>query len=355
MTLTPRERSVFAGLCKLTQEQILTTMTKVLKREYNKVIVTKEYVIALGDIPVGLVAHADTVFRAPPQSFYYDDKQNVMWSPDGMGADDRAGIFSIIHIVNNTKLRPHIIITTDEESGCLGAGKLIAKYTQFPRPLKFLVQLDRRGKKDSVYYDCDNPTFEDFINKFGFETAFGTLSDISVLAPAWKVAAVNLSIGYRNEHSTAEFINLKDMMKTVNKVINMLTHVKNQGDALEVFKYIPSPYQYGYNYGYNYTYEDWMEGTHNHEALIKKYLGPDIATCDMCSFPTKDDEIIDVFFASTREKASICLDCFSTICHKVNWCNGCNEAWIDPEYHGDDKDFVCPVCKEKKEEEKNAE
>lgn len=46
-----------------------------------------------------------------------------MWSPQGLGADDRAGIFAIIQIIKSG-LRPHIILTTDEEVGGVGADLL---------------------------------------------------------------------------------------------------------------------------------------------------------------------------------------------------------------------------------------
>ena len=43
-------------------------------------------------------------------------QKNVMISPDGLGADDRAGVFMIMNIVK-AGFRPHVIFTTDEE-GC---------------------------------------------------------------------------------------------------------------------------------------------------------------------------------------------------------------------------------------------
>ena len=170
-TFTKRERSTFEQICKLKQNGVLTMMRQFLVRQYGRgnVIINPAYIIATGEIPVALVAHADTVFKVPPSLFFYDQEANVMWSPDGMGADDRAGIFSMIKIINSG-LKPHIIITTDEESGCIGANKLVTKYNDHPfNELKFIIQLDRRGTEDSVYYDCANPEFEKFINTFLYQ------------------------------------------------------------------------------------------------------------------------------------------------------------------------------------------
>ena len=91
--------------------------------------------------------------------------------------------------------------------------------------LKFLIELDRRGDNDSVYYECANDEFEQFINPFGFETAYGTLSDISALAPMWGIAAVNFSIGYRDEHSHEERLYVNSMFATIEKVKDILEYI----------------------------------------------------------------------------------------------------------------------------------
>jgi hypothetical protein len=67
-----------------------------------------------------------------------------------------------------------------------------------------MIELDRQGRDDAVFYDCDNPEFEEYITKFDFVSDWGTYSDISTIAPSWECAAVNLSIGYFDEHSYAE-------------------------------------------------------------------------------------------------------------------------------------------------------
>ena len=94
-----------------------------LRKIYPTVLETKDYICAEGVIPIALVAHMDTVFFKPATTIYYDRQKNTMWSPMGLGADDRAGVFAIIQILQSG-LRPHIIFTTDEEKGCLGAEAL---------------------------------------------------------------------------------------------------------------------------------------------------------------------------------------------------------------------------------------
>lgn len=209
-------------LMTLNQHKLQKVLLNYLKRKYDKVIYKEKYIIAFGDIPVALIAHMDTVHTRAPQEFFYDTNNSILWSPQGLGADDRAGVYAILQILE-AGLRPHIIFTKDEEKGGLGARDLINDFPDCPfDDLKCLIELDRQGEKDSVFYDCNNEDFEQYINSFGFETDWGTFTDISILAPTWETAAVNLSIGYYNEHSLGEYLNTKQLESTIQKVIKIL-------------------------------------------------------------------------------------------------------------------------------------
>lgn len=205
-----------------TQAHLHKTLTKFLQKHYKTVIQRPEYIMAEGDIPIALVAHMDTVHKRKPLQIFYDQEETVMWSPQGLGADDRAGIFAIVDIIQRG-FRPHIIFTTDEEVGGLGAHQLIQSFPDCPfAQLKFIIELDRANHNDCVFYECANETFIDYIEHFGFAEDIGSFTDISVIAPNWKVAAVNLSIGYYNEHSLGEYLVVSELEETIEKVIKIL-------------------------------------------------------------------------------------------------------------------------------------
>lgn len=231
--MNKQEYSFFKDICGLTQKEVFKFMSAFLRKLYpkEKVITTSNYIVAFGDIPVGIVAHADTVFPKPPTKFYYDKEESILWSPQGLGADDRAGIYLIVKLLRETDLRPHIIITANEEQGAVGARHLIMEMPTFPA--NFLIQLDRRGENDSVYYDCANEDFEKFINNYGFQTNFGTFTDISFLCSCWGMAGVNLSVGYENEHTYGETLNTKHLSRTYEKLIKIL-----RTKELPYFEYI---------------------------------------------------------------------------------------------------------------------
>jgi hypothetical protein len=337
-TLNQQDTKLLEKLFQLTQPSLLRAMDRYLKSKYDTVYTTDKFIIAVGDIPVGLVAHLDTVFIEPPKEIYYDRIKNVMWSPDGLGADDRAGVFSIINIIKND-LRPTIIFTTDEESGCIGSDALV-KYIEKEKidfDLKYLIQLDRRGSNDCVFYDCDVPEFEDYVESFGFVTNFGSFSDISVLCPEMKVAGVNLSIGYYNEHSTSETLHIGQMLETIKRVKLMLNDAKNA----EYYVYKSIPYKYTGTWGKKTTLTDfeWDPSWGISKADWDKWMSPQMACCE-CGVKDFEYNLMPIF--DNGEKKYCCVDCY-TKNDKICWCDACNSAFIaeTPDVN------ICKECAER--------
>lgn len=315
----------FKNLCQIKEKTILGFVAQYLRAKYDNVIETEFYTIATGDIPVALVAHADTVFTGVPQTFFHDREKDVLWSPEGMGADDRAGVFAILKIIS-LGLRPHVIITTGEEQGCIGADALTIDYPVFPAPLNFMVELDRHGKNDSVYYDCANIEFEQFINTFGFETNWGTYSDISVLAEQFGVAAVNLSVGYFNEHKQTEHIYLGVLEDTIDKVVAMLEHAQEFPHA---YKFVPAP---------TISYQYW-----GHYQSPKRGCG----FCLDERIPDKD--LLSIYFDEDAQiPERICQDCYTSFRNDLRKCVKCGKTYfilssdIRPK-----QNWVCTNCEKK--------
>lgn len=88
--------------------------------------------------------------------------------------------------------------------------------------VNYIVEMDRRGDNDAVFYGCDNPDFTDFILSFGFEEKAGSFSDISVVAPYLETAAVNISAGYYNEHRLHECIDMLALENNIRRIVQMV-------------------------------------------------------------------------------------------------------------------------------------
>lgn len=199
-----------------------------------------------GTCPIMLVAHLDTVHAREPKEVYYDKSQGVIWSPDGLGADDRAGVWGICEIVRRG-YRPHILFTDEEETGGHGAREACKAFT--PDGVHCLIEMDRKGDKDAVYYTNDNENYHKWIESFGFDHAHGSFTDISVLMPEWKLSGVNLSIGYYEQHTKMERMFVKETLATVDKVCRML-----DVPPKKVVPYVAKVYQYA-----SYT-QRWVPG-----------------------------------------------------------------------------------------------
>lgn len=228
----------FEDICKMSQPEVKSYMHKYLVSKKYSVINRDGFLYAAGDIPVLIVAHMDTVHAT-----LCKDITNIngkLSSPQGIGGDDRCGIFMIMNIIK--ELHCSVLLCEDEEIGGVGAKKFINSDYAKDVDVNYIIELDRRGSCDAVFYSCDNKEFKEFIcDTIGFREAFGSFSDISILAPALKIAAVNLSCGYYNAHTMNEYVVYDEMMDVVDAVKALIT-VES-----EKFEYVAKKYGYLYS------------------------------------------------------------------------------------------------------------
>lgn len=82
----------FKELLKLEQEELHEYLCEILPSYYEEDKIIDQYgsfLYCQGEIPVLMVAHLDTVHKKAPTNIFYDSEQGIMWSPDGIGGDDR--------------------------------------------------------------------------------------------------------------------------------------------------------------------------------------------------------------------------------------------------------------------------
>ena len=183
----------------------------------------KKFVLVYGEAPVMLVAHMDTVHDEPVKDICTTQDGNILMSPQGIGGDDRCGVYALVNAYDAAEKKPWLLFTCDEEIGGIGADSFCNKHEAGKLPkelddLKLIIEIDRRGSEDAVYYSCDNKDFEAYITSKGFRTASGSFSDISYIAPELGVAAVNLSSGYYNAHTKHEYINRQQLDAVIARV-----------------------------------------------------------------------------------------------------------------------------------------
>ena len=206
-----------------------------------------------GNVPVMLVCHTDIVGTGNPDSFFYQTEQDgtttlMAYDKRTLGGDDRCGQYIVLEALKELipqGIKPYILFTSDEEKGCIGASSFVKAMPTNEYDIKFMIELDRRGANDLVYYDCDG--HEEFM-KFceqstGYVHNFGSYSDIVELMDSWHICGVNMSCGYYNEHTSNEYVVIEEMMNTLHTLVNWLENVNY--DELERFEYEPKQYGYG--------------------------------------------------------------------------------------------------------------
>ena len=256
-TITERNTK-FEKLVLQTQEE-MKLYVKGRLGNYGQVIEGYGYVYYEGTFPVLLCAHMDTVHKQIPSTMVYAN--GTLSSPQGIGGDDRCGIYMIFNILKS--YRCSVLFLEDEEVGCVGAKKFanskLCKELKESGKLKYIIEFDRKGNNHAVTYDCENKEFDEFITKEFFKKEYGTCSDISHIAPALGIAAVNFSCGYYKEHNLEEWVNLKEMETIIDEAKKVLERTK---EIEKPFEYIRSK-RYGYygngyyGHGYGYDYDDY--------------------------------------------------------------------------------------------------
>ena len=315
--------NLYTAISSMTQENLHQSLKTFLTKRYgeDKVVEMEEhFLFAIGNIPICLVAHLDTVHKRLPHDIFFDQSKNVIWSPQGLGADDRAGVYAILELVKRG-LRPCVLFTWDEETGGYGA-------TQAGQLLKdlgcvdFCIELDRRGQNDSVYYECDNPDFEEHINSFSFETAIGSFSDICFICPEWGVAGVNLSIGYENEHTLQEILRVDWMMNTIDKVQKICY---NKSYDKEKFKFIQLEYKSSFDeYDWSsfcstsYTSKSSVKSNGYDFAYTSSYTKKPEQACDCCGQFVPGYKIIPI------NEENICERCYDL---NYDYCTKCSSIF----------------------------
>lgn len=224
-----------------------------------------------------LSAHMDTV-KGVLADRKLIEKNGVFSSDKGaLGGDDRAGIAVILEVLRSIdKLSfdgvVKVAFSTEEEIGCIGSSKIDE---DFYSDADLAIVVDRRGNRDIVVgcweAFCCNEVGEFFeevsqMQNMDWKCVEGGISDATTFSYA-NVNSVNLSVGYRNEHTDKEYLVFEDMKDTVRLILQafgVVNHFYHTfGDVPKNNKWVDTTgygkYEKYYNQGY--YYEDEVDGS----------------------------------------------------------------------------------------------
>lgn len=220
-------RRLTSSLRKLTDEQQID--------EAGNLLATVRH----GEGPTILLStHMDTVERIKRGRVIHQEGTILTSSEGILGADDRAGIAAILELLErlprtNFSGTIKVAFTVEEETGLCGARGIDQ---EFIRDVDAAIVLDRRGTRDIVtgcrgMFDFCEASYGELFERAGRlvgmddweATRNGGSSDAKIFAE-FGIASVNLSIGYRDEHTDFEEVDYCATFETVVLVETVLSH-----------------------------------------------------------------------------------------------------------------------------------
>ena len=345
----------FVNICKMSAKKLKQYLCGVMKMTYKEenTIIGDGYIYCRGNIPVLLTAHMDTVHKELVKDYYEDIQTNkdgnithTISSPQGIGGDDRCGIYAILKIIESGYI-PYVLFCEDEEIGGVGSAKFCkTKNITELSNLKFLIELDRANANDLVFYSNTNQDWIDWVeDETNWKESWGTFSDISHLSPACEISSVNLSCGYYKAHTVYEYVIMEELLETIEMTKHLLDASKKVEEAF-VYKerkyntryygmynkfggedydddYDDLDYYYyrkcnGSNYGSNYDYNSYKD-------YHKSQEDEDIKHCLEILFINEDDKEETVYMSGKNE-AECWMNFFFT------YYNTCYERVLDYYY-----------------------
>lgn len=291
---TTKRNKSFEKLVAYNQADLKSHLEKSLSNSGREVINKSGFLYSPGDIPIILCAHMDTVHKETPKEIVY--KNGTISSPQGIGGDDRCGIYMILRIIKEYNC--HVMFFEDEEDGGKGSLKFCQSHIcdDLRGQIRYVIELDRKGSNDAVFYNCDNYDFEDFVTKEFWNTESGSFTDICNICPDLECAGVNLSCGYYKQHTENEYVVLSEMETAINETKKLIERSKD----VDVFEYVEAVhFKKGYgNYGSSFS----VFGKNYYD----KYYGDEITYFVIFKDEKGKTEVYDTIATSEQEALGMC-------------------------------------------------
>lgn len=107
---------VFEKILRMTQEELMNYLRENVDGE--KIFEDKAFLLIEGSVPIMSVAHLDTVHKQPVRDICTSADGNILMSPQGIGGDDRCGVYALVNAYEESAKKPYLLFTCDEGATC---------------------------------------------------------------------------------------------------------------------------------------------------------------------------------------------------------------------------------------------
>jgi hypothetical protein len=262
----------------------------------------KSYLFVNNKARILVVAHLDVAYawnRYGNSEVYMVDNK-YLWSPLGIGGDDRAGV-QVLYWLSKSEYKNKVnyLFTRGEERGCIGARAFNIDWKD-KLDLYAMIEFDREGN-DFVMYRYKDKDWEEYIAKITKRKAgIGSISDISYLDMG--VRGVNLGIGYYHNHmGSAEFVVIDLIKRAYADGVALINDIINKGKKWEYKEiYYPKTIWDDYDNGFRWpTYRNKSKDfdIDNYDWYVLRFKGE-------CMCKSYSD-----LFTSEKDGISRCINC----------------------------------------------
>ena len=159
------------------------------------------------------VGHIDTVtdFASKTSEDRIEAMNLAKYKQSGPQLDDRLGVWALLSVLPDY-MNFDLLLTDDEEHGMSTAGEF-----ETDKEYNWIFELDRRGE-DVVLYQYGSKKWHKALDTAGFKRSRGSFSDIGYLDHL-NVQAVNIGIGYHNEHTLKCDWDMDETRRQLNKLL----------------------------------------------------------------------------------------------------------------------------------------
>ena len=225
------------------QEQIIPTLNaylealnlrmksklKIENDTHGNIYVTK----GKGNLYPCIVSHLDQVHKYAENKTIFQNGDYLLAfnGPNqvGTGGDDLVGVFmclQLLEVYNSIK----VVFFVAEEVGCIGSN---ACDLSFFDDCMFIGQADRKNNSDFINYSNGVQLFgEEFstfvapvLKDYNYKECIGIATDAGCLSKRnVGIACFNISCGYYNPHTSAEYVSIKDVTNCYNVICDIISN-----------------------------------------------------------------------------------------------------------------------------------
>jgi len=274
-------------------------VTKLCDYILNRVENKKPFVDYIGNIHVNnrkygqnnitlFTSHVDTVHREDGQNYFTINGGVMKANGDVLGADDAAGVSILLHMLDND-IPGYYIFFQGEEKGGIGSGWLADNRRELLSQFKIAVAFDRRSTYSIITEQMCTMTASNLFAE-ALANQLNMLDDSFMYVPdntgiytdtaefeGIIPECTNISVGYLNEHSSQESLDLNHFKKLAKAVLKIewddlpverdpLADNKNNREyyskrvsVSEKYYYDPVGDPYAYENGYSCETEEEIE------------------------------------------------------------------------------------------------